>query len=288
MTSSIDRSMNRLFAVVSHLLSCGVVLLMLGGQVLAQGRLDARYNASLAGITLGKGAWIVEIADDQYSSSVSGATSGLLKVFSGGQGQSGARGLVNSGALVPSSYYATINADKKVEQIRMILSSGSVKEFTIDPPAPMQPERIPVTEAALHGVADPLSSSLIRVSGNADPVSPEACNVRSSVFDGRMRYDLALAFKRIEIVKAEGYQGPAVVCSISFSPVAGYIPGRPAIKYLEEQRDMEVTLAPISGTRFVVPFRISVPTPLGTAALDATQFITSAQPHVTPTSAKSQ
>lgn len=284
-------SMSRLFAVVLRpmlgLLAWGVVLLAVDPAG-AQGRLDARYTASLAGIPLGKGSWAVEIADDQYSTVVTGSTSGLLKIFSSGQGQGGARGLVSNGNLAASSYYATVDADKKAEQIRIILSGGIVKEFSVEPPTPVHPDRIPLTDAVLHGVTDPLSSTLIHVPGNGDPLSPEACNTRSSSFDGRMRYDIALAFKRMETVKVDGYHGPVVVCAISFSPVAGYIPGRPAIKYLTEQREMEAWLAPIVGTRVMVPLRIAIPTPLGVAALDATQFTTVALPHVTPTSAKSQ
>jgi hypothetical protein len=53
---------------------------------LAQGRLDARYEATLAGIPVGKGAWNIEIADDSFSAAASGGTSGLLKAFSGGSG----------------------------------------------------------------------------------------------------------------------------------------------------------------------------------------------------------
>ena len=52
-----------------------------------------------------------------------------------------------------------------------------------------------------------------------------------AMFDGRLRYDLKLDFKRMETVKAEkGYHGPAVVCAVYFTPVAGYIPDRPVIK----------------------------------------------------------
>ena len=36
---------------------------------------------------------------------------------------------------------------------------------------------------------------------------------------------------------------------------------------------MEVWFAPIAGTRVLVPYRVTVPTPLGTAMLEATQFI---------------
>ena len=130
-----------------------------------------------------------------------------------------------------------------------------------------------------------MTASLMRVAGAADPVSAETCQRSAAVFDGRMRYDLRLAFKRLEKVKADkGYQGPVVVCSVSFTPLAGHIPSRAAIKYLASAQDMEVWLAPVAGTRVVVPFRISVPTPLGEAVLEATQFAVA--PRVTPTSAK--
>ena len=95
-----------------------------------------------------------------------------------------------------------------------------------------------------------------------------------------MRYDLKLDFKRMETVKAEkGYQGPVVVCAIYFSPVAGYIPDRAVIKYLTAQRNIEIAFAPVAGTRILVPYRMVIPTPLGTAMLQATQFITTAAPH---------
>jgi hypothetical protein len=83
----------------------------------------------------------------------------------------------------------------------------------------------------------------------------------------------------MDTVKAnKGYAGPAVVCAIYFVPLAGYIPDRKAIKYLIAQRDMEVWLVPIAATRFVVPYRLSIPTPLGLGVLEATQFVATPQP----------
>jgi hypothetical protein len=64
-----------------------------------------------------------------------------------------------------------------------------------------------------------------------------------------------------------------VVCATYFLPVAGYVPSRAAIKYLAEQKDMEVWLAPISGTRVLVPYRVQGPTPIGQAVLEASEFI---------------
>ncbi len=76
-------------------------------------------------------------------------------------------------------------------------------------------------------------------------------------------------------VKAEkGYGGPVLVCSVTFKPVAGYIGSRATIRYLSKIRDMEIWLAPIAGTRVLVPFRAQGPTPIGEAVMEATQFMT--------------
>jgi len=252
----------------------------------AQGKVEAQYEATLSGIPVGKGAWSIEIGDDQFSASAFGGTSGLLKAFSGGSGTGESQGRVVNGALVATNYSASTTTSKKSEAIHIILANGNVKEFGIDPEPPVDPDRIPVTDAHRRGVFDPMTASLVRVPGNGDPLSPEACHGGVAVFDGRMRYELKLDFKRMETVKAErGYRGPVVVCALYFSPVAGYIPDRPVIKYLAAQRNIEIALAPVAGTRVLVPFWLKVPTPLGPAMLEATQFVTQPTP---PRVAKTQ
>jgi hypothetical protein len=245
----------------------------------AQGRLDAQYEATLAGLPVGKGAWTIEIADDQFSAAAAGGTAGLLKSFAGGSGTGASQGRVVNGALVATAYQASTTTSKKTENIHMVLANGNIREFGIEPEPPVDPDRIPVTEAHRRGVFDPMTGSMLRVPGAGDPVSPEACHASTAVFDGRMRYDLKLDFKRMETVKAErGYQGPVVVCAVYFTPLSGYIPDRAVIKYLTAQRNIEIAFAPVAGTRILVPFRMKIPTPLGPAMLEATQFITTATP----------
>jgi hypothetical protein len=272
--------------VLGRLCTGACLLLLAAPSAFAQGKLDARYEATLAGIPVGKGAWTIDIADDSFSAAASGGTSGLLKAFAGGSGTGAAQGRVVNGALVSSNYSATTTTSKKSEAIRIVLSNGNVKDYAIEPEPPVDPDRLPITDAHRRGVYDPMTGSMLRVPGSGDPLSPEACRTGAAVFDGRMRYDLKLDFKRMETVKAEkGYRGPVVVCAVYFSPVAGYIPDRPVIKYLAAQRNIEITFAPIAGTRILVPFRMVIPTPLGTAMLEATQFITQASP---PRVAKTQ
>jgi hypothetical protein len=253
------------------------------------GRLDARYSVTLGGVPIGKGAWVIDITDTQYTAAASGATSGLLRVLSTGQGQGASRGYIVGGNPVPASFAASVTTDKKTEEIRMTLASGDVKEFSIVPEVPPDDERIPVTEAHKRGVSDPMTGSLVRVPGTGNPVGPQACQRTNQIFDGRMRYNLQFAYKRMEQVKAEkGYEGPAVVCSVTFVPLAGYVPHRATIKYLVAQREIEIWLAPIAATRVLVPFRISIPTPIGTGVMQATQFISMTPPHTAAAGSRTQ
>jgi hypothetical protein len=253
------------------------------GPLWAQGKLEAHYAVTLAGIPIGTGNWMVDIGDSHYMAAASGVTTGLLRAVTGGRGTSAAQGTfngtINGGQPLSSVYAATISTRRKTDEVRLTIANGNVKEFKLDPPQDKDPERVPITEAHRHGVVDPMTASLLRVPGTGNPLSPDACQRSVAVVDGRLRYNLQLAFKRMDKVKADkGYAGPVVVCAVYFSPVAGYIPSRYAIKYITKLRDMEVWLAPIAGTRVLVPFRVQGPTPIGHAVLKATQFVSIATP----------
>jgi hypothetical protein len=255
----------------------------------AQGRFEARYSASVAGIPVGQGAWTGEITHNQYTTAVSGRVTGIVRVLTDADGSGAARGHVSAGRLLPSSYAVTVTVDHRPDEVRMAFVRGSVKELQVEPPTPYNPDRVPVTEAHRRGVVDPLSAALIQVGGTGEMLAPEACERTVPIFDGRQRYDLALSFKRMDQVKAaKGYEGPVVVCMVTYRPVSGHLPDRPSIRQLTESRDMEIWFVPVAGTRFLAPFRISMPTMIGTAVIEAEQFVSYAVPGARPTSAKIQ
>jgi len=141
------------------------------------------------------------------------------------------------------------------------------------PPIPASPDRVPITAADLRGAIDPMTAGLIAVPGTGDVLAPAACQHTLPIFDGTHRFDIALSFKRMDKINAEpGYQGPVVVCGMSYRPVAGYNTGAFRVNYIKKTRDMEMWLAPIAGTRLLAMSHILIPTMLGTAVLAATQF----------------
>ena len=84
------------FRLVQYALSVvlAVLAVMIGDvrEGLAQGKLDARYAVTLAGVPVGRGTWVIDIAEDHFSATASGQTAGLLRVFASGHGQSAVRG----------------------------------------------------------------------------------------------------------------------------------------------------------------------------------------------------
>jgi hypothetical protein len=235
--------------------------------------LDAAYTATLLGFPIGDIVWKIDLQEKRFSAAASGHTAGLLQIFARGHGSAKADGIVAAQRPLATSFFVSYTHGSALEEIKILFHGGKAKEY-IDHPPPPNPNLVPLTEASRIGVVDPMTALLIHVPGNGDTVVPAACDRKVAVFDGHMRYDLRLAFKRFEQVRADtGYRGRAVVCAVYFTPLAGYDPTRYAIKYLREERGMEIWLAPLDGTRLLAPFRVSVPTPLGVGVLQATRFV---------------
>lgn len=261
-----------------------VAPLLLASPAQAQGRLDAKYQATLGGLAIGKGSWVVVIGDKGYSGSTAGGTTGLVKAIGGGHGTGSTQGKMVAGRLAPDAYLSSVFYGKKNETIRIAFTGERVSASSIEPEPPPTPDRIPVTDAERRGVSDPMSGVMFAVPGKDELPNAQACATKAAIFDGRMRYDLDLAFKQMEtLVLVNGTRLPAVVCSLNFKPVSGYVPSRAAIKYLAKRQDIDVALAPIAGTRVMVPVRVRIPTPVGLGMVEATEFNTaaSAQPQAT-------
>jgi hypothetical protein len=92
---------------------------------------------------------------------------------------------------------------------------------------------VPIKDGDRVGASDPMTALLIYVGGTGITTVPQACERTVAIFDGHTRYNLRLAFERFGTAHpVEGYQGPVVVCSAKFLPVAGYDPKHFLVTYL--------------------------------------------------------
>jgi hypothetical protein len=246
---------------------------LLCGSAHAQSTLTARYRLALAGIEIGAGDWSVDIDKDRYTAKSSGQLLGIWRALFGPDISATTRGAVSQGHLAPTSYVANFSSDDSIDDVRMMFRDGVVSEVEAKPPIPASPDRVPVTASDLRGAIDPLTAGLVWVPGTGDVLAAAACQRTLPIFDGTHRFDMTLSFKRMDKIKVEtGYQGPGLVCGMSYRPVAGYNAGAFRVGYLKQARDMEMWYAPIAGTRLLAMIRISIPTMLGIAVMGATRF----------------
>jgi hypothetical protein len=242
------------------------------GAARADTRLDAHYTIKVAHISIGKSEVLVSIGDTAFTGAASGQASGMMRFVVRGEGAMRTTGAVVDGKLVPASFALGTTRDKDHDTVKMALDGGNVKDLSTETNVPDE-DRVPVTEADRKGIVDPLTAMLIRMEGTGDMVAADACNRTLPIFDGRRRFDLALSFKRIDQVKADkGYAGPAVVCAVALHAIAGHRPGSPLFKYLTGGRDIELTFAPVSGTRLLAPFGLAINSMLGNLVIEATDF----------------
>ena len=249
-----------------------------GDHAHAEGKLDASYRISFAHIPVGEITATVVFGDSEYTISGRARAGGVMKVLLvDGEGSFTTRGTIKDGHPMPTNFTSKIVSKAETSDVTMVLDEGSVRELVVTPPP--SHDRVPVTAANRRGIVDPLTAMLFSAAPAGETLSQEACRRTLPIFDGHQRYDFKLAFKRMDKVSAEkGYAGPVVVCSLSYEPIAGYRASIPLVKYLSEGREMDMAVAPITGTRLLAPFRLSVVSLLANLTIEANRFETAAHP----------
>jgi hypothetical protein len=137
----------------------------------------------------------------------------------------------------------------------MVFRGNRAKESVLPASASPGADYVPIKDIDRVGASDPMTALLVYIGGTGATTVPQACERTVAIFDGHTRYNLRLAFERFGMAHPnEGYQGQVVVCSAKFLPVAGYDPKHFFVTYLAAQHDTEIWLAPLSGTRLLVPY----------------------------------
>jgi hypothetical protein len=250
-----------------------IVALIQGTQAAVKGaelRLDAAYAVTLAGLPIGEISGKLDIDERRFKVTAEGATSGVFRLFLNGHGEIATSGNRSRGEALPSKYTLTTTVRSQMETVRLTFSDRNVTEVSIEPEPPPNGGLLPLTEAHRIRVVDPLTAALVSMPDRATQRGPETCQRTVPVFDGRVRYDLKLGFKRfIDVTTPDGYKETATVCAMYFTPIAGHDPNRFLFKYLSEQRDMEVWLVPLAGAGVMIPYRVAIRTPMGMALMEA-------------------
>ena len=145
---------------------------------------------------------------------------------------------------------------KKKRALEMAFDGKGVKDVTFVPPDPPSKKAIPVTEAQLKHVLDPLSGVMALSLGNM----AKPCEQTLPIFDGKQRFDVVFSpTKRPERADADH------VCHVRLVAISGHKPGEGSASVITG--DIEVVLRPVPKANILVPYRVTVPTIIGAAEL---------------------
>jgi hypothetical protein len=233
--------------------------------------LKAHYALSLMGISIGS-AYASGVVDRNYRIDISMRTSGLANLVNNTKGAATASGGLTAAGPSPAAYANTTSNEEDVRTVRMSLASNAVRMVEVKPEPWDAEQRIPVTDGNKKRVVDPVSALIMNVPQGQELTGPAACNRTISVFDGVTRFDVALTYSGEQTASAAGYSGPVAVCSARYMPIAGHRPDSKSTRYMAENRDINVWLAPLPEARVVVPIRIDLKTGAGELLIEASDF----------------
>lgn len=229
------------------------------------------YGVNLAGIPIGTAQVSGSFEGSRYRMDVSARLTGLVGAVTGGMGSARASGQIGSGPQ-PNAFSIATKTSNAGIAVRMALAGGNVTQAEVTPPLVDLGDRVPITAANRRGVIDPASALMMPATSRGALTDPENCNRTLPVFDGATRFDVVLSYGETRTVEKPGYVGPVLVCNARYQAIAGHRPDRPGVQFMEQNRDMSVWLAPVEGTRVLLPVRISVRTTIGTNIIEATRW----------------
>ena len=96
----------------------------------AQARLEAGYTISVARIPIGSATSTADITDSEYTLSMSGRASGVMRVLSSGDGTLLSNGSLKDGRPEPMRYTSTTTSEDDTLDVKMTFEDGNVKELT--------------------------------------------------------------------------------------------------------------------------------------------------------------
>jgi hypothetical protein len=165
----------------------------------------------------------------------------------------------------PASFTFDFRSNLRAGSTRLGFADGMVTNIAHLPPEPPKPDIIPLREQHLKGVIDPLSAIMV-ISRNS---SPNPCDRRIPIFDGKERFDLVFSYKReIRVVEQapSGQPDVAHVCRVKYLPIAGHKIDSDT-SFMAANNEIEVALRPIPSANVFIPYQVSIPTMAGGATI---------------------
>ncbi|MFA5949274.1 MAG: DUF3108 domain-containing protein [Hyphomicrobium sp.] len=225
---------------------------------------DATYKITLNGFELGSFHFGSNVEQDHYTLDTDIEISAFLGVIHW-KGATRSTGAIAAKSPKPADFLFEYESSAKAGSVKIGFGEKGVESLSVEPVALALPDEIPLTEAHLKGVLDPLTAIMALTHVDA----PTPCGRKVAIFDGKQRFDLDLQFARAE--RLAGTSETALVCRVKYQPIAGYTP-TDETRALAASNEIEIAFRPVPAAKLMLPQSVSLPTPAGHARLDLVQI----------------
>jgi len=259
------------------------VLLLVGGasqaenavaEAPAASKLQATYEVSLGIFDLGDFRLTANFDGPQYTIQANAKFEILKGLLFRGGGTTRSAGVLTDAGPKPSVFEVSYKGGDKKEQRFMRFADGAVSEFSIVPAKRPNPHNVPLNEKQLVNVLDPLSAAFLSIHSNLPPGDSRLCRKTVRVFDGQQRFDIVLSPKRTDKLldgAPSDIPESVAVCRVKYVPLSGYRPDNAGVEFMTKTDDVEVWLASVPEERLYLPYRIVVPTAMGSGSATLTK-----------------
>ncbi|MFT3732498.1 MAG: DUF3108 domain-containing protein [Hyphomicrobium sp.] len=229
-------------------------------------QLSAVYKLSFNGFEVGTYRFDGHFANGAYSAVSKAEVSALFGAFKWAGNFSGS-GALEAAGLRPATFEMSYKKKKKFVSVKIGFAGRTVSSVALVPNKPPSPEAIKLKPENLKNVFDPMAA-MITVS---DARPSDACNRVIPVFDGKQRYDLHFSFKAREPLTERypsGQPKELIVCRVKYVPIAGHKP-KDFVDPWIDYNNIEFALRAVPKAGIYVPYRVTIPSPIGSAVMTA-------------------
>ena len=238
--------------------------------------LEASYMIAISGLTIGRADVRSRFTDHGYAAAISGSTYGISRLVSDAQATLSGAGRIVGGSIVPASYNLATSEQGFATSVNMTMRGRAVVSLQAMPSLPLAPDRVPLTAASRQNVVDPVGAFVVSLDRpNMQPAA--ICDRTVKVFDGWKRFDIRLSYKETHTVDDGGsaYAGDVIVCAARYLPVAGHRASDDSVAFMADNKRLEIGLARVKGTNYMVPYTILIGTKVGDLTINARTFTAS-------------
>ena len=227
---------------------------------------------------------LVEVVDgNHYVAATLLTTKGLAEAIDSSDIKAVSTGNIQGHLVIPRTYNSDVTTTDNHQLVGLLFDHG--EPLSVDSHPTYDLMRYPVAPELKLNTVDPLSAALFLSLGSSVDDTAK-CGRTVPIFDGKRRYNLKLNYIHDDSISLgrDGYNKgkpiPALMCRVSYERVAGFKPPKPGRKPPQWPL-IDIWLAPIKGTDFLVPLRMQASTEFGGVVVRAVRM--KVQPDGNPT-----